>query len=73
MGLHFSIPPSPLVQVLVVSNSYLSFTDGCITLMTVYNRWTGLVDWTSGLDYWTEDFHLKCTFRGSIMRCNGGK
>ncbi len=19
----------------------------------VYNRWTGLVDWTSGLDWWT--------------------
>ena len=35
----------------------------------VYNRWTGLVDWTTGLI----DFHLKRTFRGSIMRCNGGK
>ena len=22
--------------------------------MAVYNRWTGLVDWTSGLDYWTD-------------------
>ena len=22
----------------------------------VYNRWTGLVDWTSGLDYWTDLF-----------------
>ena len=31
--------------------------------------WTGLVDWTTGLI----DFHLKRTFRGSIMRCNGGK
>ena len=24
--------------------------------MAVYNRWTGLVDWTSGLDYWTHLF-----------------
>ena len=31
--------------------------------------WTGLVDWTTGLI----DFHLKRTFRGSIMRYNGGK
>ena len=31
--------------------------------------WTGLVDWTTGLI----DFHLKRTFRGSIMTCNGGK
>ena len=31
--------------------------------------WTGLVDCTTGLI----DFHLKRTFRGSIMRCNGGK
>ena len=30
--------------------------------------WTRLVDWTTGLI----DFHLKRTFRGSIMRCNGG-
>ena len=21
--------------------------------MGAYNQWTGLVDWTSGLDYWT--------------------
>ena len=21
-------------------------------MMAVYNRWTGTVDWTSGLDYW---------------------
>ena len=25
-------------------------------VMAVYNRWTGLVDWTSGLDYWTDLF-----------------
>ena len=25
----------------------------------VYNRWTGLVDWTSGLDYWTDRFSFK--------------
>ena len=24
--------------------------------LAVYNRWTGLVDWTSGLDYWTHRF-----------------
>ena len=22
--------------------------------MAVYNHWTGLVDWTSGLDWWTD-------------------
>ena len=27
--------------------------------MGVYNRWTGLVDWTSGLDYWTDRFSFK--------------
>ena len=26
------------------------------TQTAVYNRWTGLVDWTSGLDYWTHQF-----------------
>ena len=31
--------------------------------------WTGLVDWTTGLI----DFHLKRTFRGFIMSCNGVK
>ena len=25
----------------------------------VYNRWNGLVDWSSGLDYWTRQLHLK--------------
>ena len=30
----------------------------------VYNRWTGLVDWTTGLT----DFHFKHTFGGSIIR-----
>ena len=24
----------------------------------VYNHWTGLVDWTGGLDYWTQVFSL---------------
>ena len=24
-----------------------------ITQMVVYNQWTGLVDWTGGLDWWT--------------------
>ena len=28
-------------------------------VMAVYNRWTGTVDWTSGLDYWTHRFVLK--------------
>ena len=27
--------------------------------MAVYNRWTGTVDWTSGLDYWTHRFVSK--------------
>ena len=30
-------------------------------LWGVYNRWTGLVDWTSGLTTGLIDFHLKCT------------
>ena len=25
----------------------------------VYNWWTGLVDWTGGLDYWTDQFLLE--------------
>ena len=25
-----------------------------VSLMVVYNHWTGLVDWTGGLDWWTE-------------------
>ena len=28
-------------------------------IKAVGNRWTGLVDWTTGLDYWT-DVDLKC-------------
>ena len=36
--------------------------DDLPALTAVYNRWTGLVDWTTGLI----DFHLKCTFRGYI-------
>ena len=28
-------------------------------IKAVYNRWTGLVDWTSGLDYWTDRFSFK--------------
>ena len=24
--------------------------------VVVYNHWTGLVDWTSGLDWWTQFF-----------------
>ena len=30
-----------------------------ITSGAVYNRWTGLVDWTSGLDCWTDRFSFK--------------
>ena len=30
-----------------------------IYMMAVYNRWTGLVDRTSGLDYWTDVFSLE--------------
>ena len=33
--------------------------------MAVYNRWTGTVDWTSGLDYWTHRFSIRNTLRGS--------
>ena len=29
-----------------------------VILVVVYNHWTGLVDWTSGLDYWTQVFRL---------------
>ena len=32
----------------------LCFTD---TLdLVVYNQWTGLLDWNTGLDYWTDIF-----------------
>ena len=46
-------------------------TVGQVWLYTIggLDWWTGLVDWTTGLI----DFHLKRTFGGSIMRCNGGK
>ena len=27
--------------------------------MAVYNQWTGLVDWTSGLDNWTDRLSFK--------------
>ena len=36
------------------------------SLSAVYNRWTGLVDWTSGLDYWTDRFSFENARRCSI-------
>ncbi len=32
----------------------------------VYNRWTGLLEWTSELDYWTHRLHLKRTGQVTI-------
>ena len=29
------------------------------TLSAVNNHWTGLPDWTTGLDYWTDQFYHK--------------
>ena len=34
-----------------------------LSFPAVYNRWTGTVDWTSGLDYWTHRFVSKHTER----------
>ena len=33
----------------------------CILLFppAVNNHWTGLLDWTTGLDYWTDQFYHK--------------
>ena len=28
-------------------------------IKAVNNHWTGLLDWTSGLDYWTDQFYHK--------------
>ena len=39
----------------------------CWLSWAVYNRWTGLVDWTSGLDYWTDRFSFKNARRCSIV------
>ena len=47
----------------------LNITDIGLYTIGGLDWWTGLVDWTSGLI----DFHLKRTFRGSIMSCNGVK
>ena len=38
----------------------LWFSD--IVNWAVYNRWTGPVDWTSGLDYWTHPFMCLAIF-----------
>ena len=31
-------------------------------LQVVYNHWTGLVDWTGGLDWWTDILYAKNHF-----------
>ena len=31
-------------------------------MLGVYNKWTGLVDWTSGLDYWTGKLTTKILY-----------
>ena len=32
-----------------------------VFLMAVNNRWTGLLEWTTGMDYWTDLFCTKIT------------
>ena len=32
---------------------------GGVILRAVNNHWTGLLDWTTGLDYWTDQFYHK--------------
>ena len=37
-------------------NIFVRFLFMRSNVSAVYNWWTGLVDWTSGLDYWTDLF-----------------
>ena len=36
--------------------------------MVVYNHWTGLVDWTGGLDWWTDIFYAKKSLVCPLMK-----
>ena len=52
-ALHHQVQEVPLA---VLHSKELMANFSVEHLTAVYNRWTGLVDWTSGLDYWTHLF-----------------
>ena len=37
-------------------NEVTNVSQGHTPPMVVYNHWTGLLDWNTGLDYWTDIF-----------------
>ena len=42
----------------------------------VSNRWTGTLDWTTGLDYWTQlccTLRMRSTFDVVVQLCNDGR
>ena len=38
-----------------VEDKHMMELQPCKGREVVYNHWTGLVDWTSGLDWWTDN------------------
>ena len=44
-------------NVCLKSKDLLSAMFNSLHSLGVYNHWIGLVDWTGGVDYWTQFFH----------------
>jgi len=47
------------VAVAIAISHYIRCLGHIANVPVVYNHWTGLVDWTGGLDRWTDIFCAK--------------